>query len=113
VQPAVLALPWQRCPFQLPGARPGRAGEVVLLELLRAGRAALHRRLVLDVGEERPGHAWEVDPAVLVEAAILGCDDGLLHPWVDLVAAHEYAALAAAQDCEARVPVGGVDVAVD
>ena len=66
-----------------------------------------------DVGPERPRHAADVDAAVLVEALVLGRDDGLLHPRRDLLARDEHAALVAAEDVEDRVAVGRVDVAVD
>ena len=65
-----------------------------------------------EVGPEGATHAPDVDAAVLVEAAVLDGHDRLLDPRGDLIARDEHAALAAAEDGEDRVAVGGVDVAV-
>ncbi len=89
------------------------AGQLVLHELLRDRRAALHGRLVLDVCEKRARHAAKVDAPVLEEALVLRRDDRLLHPGGDVRALHEHAALSTAEHGEDRVAVGGVDVAVD
>ena len=113
LRPVLLELPRERGLLQLPRDRAVGAGQLVLHELLRDRRAALHRRLVLDVREERAAHAADVDAAVLEEAPVLRRDDRLLDPRRDLVALHEHAALAAAEHGEDRVAVGRVDVAVD
>ena len=111
--PVLLELPRERGLLQLAGDRALRAGQLVLHELLRDRRASLHGGLLPDVGPEGARHAADVDPAVLVEAAVLGRDDRLLDPRRDLAALHEYAALAAAEDGEDRVTVARVDVPVD
>ena len=109
----LLELPRQRRLLQLARHRPLVARQRVLDELLRDRRAALDGALVPDVRPERARHAADVDAAVLPEALVLGGDDRLLHPRRDRRAGHEDAALRAAEDGEDRVPVAGVDVAVD
>ena len=113
LRPVLLELPGERRLLQLPRHATTAPGELVLDELLRDRRAALHGGLVADIGQECAPHAAKVDAAVLVEPFVLGRDDRLLHQRRDLPARHEDAALVAAQDVENRVPVGGVDVAVD
>ena len=54
-------------------------------ELLRERRAALDDLAGADVLRERPRDPLEVDPAVLVEAAVLDRDRGQPHPLADPV----------------------------
>ena len=70
----------------------------VLDELLRDGGAALRTRAQLHVGEQRAGHAAQVDALVLVEALVLDRDDRVLHRRRDLVGGDEDAVLVVGQD---------------
>src|SRR5262249_60552440 len=92
--PVLLELPGERRLLQLARDRAVVAGQLVLHELLRDRRAALNRRLVLDVGEQSAAHPADVDPAMLVEAPVLRRDDRLLDPRVDRSALYKHAALA-------------------
>ena len=109
--PAPLELPGERRLLQLPADGALGLDVRVLDELLRDGRAALDDVLVAQVGPDRAEDPAEVDSPVLPEAAILDCDDRLLHDRGDLLRGHDHTALVAAQDGEDRA-VRGVDVAV-
>ena len=113
LRPDLLEPPCKRSLLQLPRHRVCAASELVLHELLRDGRAALHGGFLPDVGPERAPHAADVDAAMFVEALVLGRDDRLFDPRRDLVARHEHAALAPSEDRENGVAVACVDVAVD
>src|SRR5439155_16945124 len=110
--PALLELPGERRLAHLPPERPLAPHAGVLDELLRDRRAALDDAFAADVRPERAHDAANVDAAVLVEAPVLGRDDGLLHPGRDLIRVDEDAILVAAQDGEDRLAVARVDVAV-
>ena len=69
--------------------------------------------LARDVGPDRARDPAHVDPAMLVEALVLDGDDRLQHDRIDLIGAHEDAALRSAQRGQNRVVVVRVDVAVD
>src|SRR5262249_22150335 len=89
------------------------AREVLVLdELLRDRRAALHGAAVRDVGPERARHAADVDAAMLVEALVLDRDDRALQPRRDRVRPDDDARLVAAQDGEHGVAVRRVDIGV-
>ncbi len=55
------------------------ADQQVLRDLLGDGRAALRPAGPGKVADEGPDQAMLVDPFVLIEALVLGCDEGLLH----------------------------------
>ena len=108
-----LELPRERRLLELARDRPLVPDERVLDELLRDRRSALHGALVADVLPQRADDAVDVDAAVLVEALVLDVDDRVLHPRRDVVPADELARLLAPEHREDRVPVVGVDIAVD
>ena len=111
LRPALLELPGERGLLELAADRALLLRVLVLDELLRDGRAALHDRLRADVGPDRAGHAPDVDALVLPEAPVLHGDDRLLHDGRDLLRIDDDAALRAPQHRQHGFPVGRVDVA--
>ena len=73
---------------QLLGLGLGVVEQDHLHVLLRDGRSALLDLARALVGEERAGGTADIDAVVLVEARVLDRDDGLLHPFGDLVERH-------------------------
>src|SRR3546814_1128001 len=76
------------------------ARDRVLHQLLGDRRPALAELAVADVGPQRPQRAPHVDPAVAVEATVLGRDDRLLQDLRDVLRRHRDAGLEALEHAD-------------
>ncbi len=73
---------------QLPLEIDPASDQEILGDLLGDGRAALRAPRIGEVADQRPDHAALIDAAMLVEALVLGGDEGLAHHGRDILERH-------------------------